>query len=74
MKELLEAYRDEEAIRVVELIAGFIKGNLNPAEEQELDNWVNVDDDNLFVFEELTDPGHSVEFWSLVDQMNQQRQ
>jgi ferric-dicitrate binding protein FerR (iron transport regulator) len=41
--------------RIAYLIAGFVKGTLTTAEQEELDLWVAASDDNLRLFEELTD-------------------
>lgn len=47
---------DEKALRIAYLIAGFVKQTLTPEEHDELDNWVEASDDNMLLFEELTDP------------------
>lgn len=46
----------EDASRIAYLIAGFVKDSLTEAQAQELDDWVNLDDDHLFLFEQVTDP------------------
>lgn len=46
------------------LIAGFIQENLSLEEEQELDQWVQQDDNNMDLFEKLTDPQTSETFLS----------
>lgn len=46
---------DEEAYRVAYLIAGYIRNTLTESEHIELDDWVNVRDDNMKLFEDLTD-------------------
>lgn len=46
---------DEEAFRVAYLIAGYIRGTLSEAEQDELDDWVNASDQNMLLFEDLTD-------------------
>lgn len=46
---------DEGAFRIAYLIAGFIRKTLSIAEHDELDLWVEASDENMFLFEELTD-------------------
>src|SRR5918996_842983 len=46
---------DEQAYRVAYLIAGFIRGTLTETEHDELDAWVETSDENMQLFEELTD-------------------
>ncbi len=46
---------DEGAYRIAYLIAGYIRGSLTESEHDELDNWVEESDDNMLLFEELTD-------------------
>ena len=46
---------DKEAHRVAYLIAGYIRNSLTPAEHEELDDWVNENDRNMKLFEDLTD-------------------
>lgn len=41
--------------RIAYLIAGFLRGTLTTGEQDELDQWVDASDDNLRLFEELTD-------------------
>jgi transmembrane sensor len=45
----------EGAYRVAQLISGYIQGRLNPKEHDELDEWVGASDENMKLFEELTD-------------------
>ena len=45
----------DKSYRIAYLIAGFIQENLSPAEREELDDWVGDSNDNLILFEELTD-------------------
>ncbi|MBC7851729.1 MAG: DUF4974 domain-containing protein [Chitinophagaceae bacterium] len=47
--------KDETAYRVAYLVAGFIKGTLTSVEHDELDDWVASSDENMQVFERLTD-------------------
>lgn len=46
---------DKEAHRVAYLIAGYIRNTLTNAEHEELDDWVNESDNNMKLFEDLTD-------------------
>jgi transmembrane sensor len=46
---------DENAYRIAYLIAGFIRKALTEAEHDELDAWVESSDENMLLFEELTD-------------------
>lgn len=43
------------ADRIAYLIAGYLKGSLSEAEHDELDAWIVASDDNLRLFEQLTD-------------------
>ena len=43
------------AERTAYLIAGYIQNTLTEKEHDELDNWINEDDHNMQLFEELTD-------------------
>lgn len=55
MKEYFSNYSDQEAQRVARLIAGFIRGTLSRNEQVELDEWVAASDENMQLFERLTD-------------------
>lgn len=55
MKENPYSDMDGMAYRIAYLIAGFIRQNLTEKEHDELDNWVNENDHNMQLFEELTD-------------------
>jgi transmembrane sensor len=46
---------DEGAYRIAYLVAGYIRKNLTEAEHDELDAWVEASDENMLLFEELTD-------------------
>lgn len=52
-----DSYRkmDEEAYRIAYLIAGYIRNTLTAKEHIELDDWVNENDSNMKLFEDLTD-------------------
>ena len=55
MKEESFKNMSENAYRIAYLIAGFIRKTLTEAEHDELDAWVESSDDNMLLFEELTD-------------------
>jgi len=55
MKEETIKNMDEGAYRIAYLIAGYIRGTLTESEHDELDKWVEASDDNMLLFEELTD-------------------
>ena len=46
---------DKEAYHLAYLIAGYIRKTLTDPEAQELDDWVNASDQNMQLFEDLTD-------------------
>lgn len=52
-----DAYKniDSGAYRVAYLISGYIRKTLSSAEHDELDSWVEASDENMLLFEELTD-------------------
>jgi hypothetical protein len=52
----MDFQREEEAKRIAYLIGGYLKQTLSEAEHDELDEWVGAEDDNMRLFEELTDP------------------
>lgn len=47
--------QEEKAHRIAALIAGYIHRSLTPSEHDELDEWVGQSDENMQLFEELTD-------------------
>jgi transmembrane sensor len=55
MDEQFNKYSDAEAHRVARLIAGFIRGTLSNKERDELDEWICASDENMQLFEKLTD-------------------
>jgi transmembrane sensor len=55
MKEEASKNMDEGAHRIAYLIAGFIRKTLTEEEHDELDAWVESSDENMLLFEELTD-------------------
>lgn len=46
---------NDGAYRIAYLIAGYIRGTITESEHDELDRWVEENDDNMLLFEELTD-------------------
>lgn len=55
MKENPLPYSDEKAYRIAYLVLGYIRKTLTEAEHDELDAWVEASDENMLLFEELTD-------------------
>lgn len=55
MEDQFSKYSDAEAHRVARLIAGFIKGTLSNNERDELDEWICASEENMQLFEKLTD-------------------
>src|SRR5689334_2017907 len=55
MKEDFSKYSDEEAKRIADLIFGFLQETHTKKEHDELDEWVAASDENLEMFERLTD-------------------
>jgi ferric-dicitrate binding protein FerR (iron transport regulator) len=45
----------KQAYRIAYLIAGFLKNNLTQQEKQELDRWILASEDNMILFEKMTD-------------------
>ena len=46
---------EQEALHIASLLYGYIWESLTPDEHDELDNWVGESDENMYLFEELTD-------------------
>jgi ferric-dicitrate binding protein FerR (iron transport regulator) len=60
----------ENAYRISRLIAGYIQGTLSTKEHDELDEWVAASDENMKLFEELTDEAHiekTMEWYRQID-------
>jgi len=55
MKENPAGHSDQNAYRIAYLVAGFIRKTLTEAEHDELDQWIEASDENMLLFEELTD-------------------
>lgn len=58
MKEGFDRFSDEDAIRIASLIAEYIRGTISEKDHDELDAWVEVSEENMLLFEKLTDPVH----------------
>jgi transmembrane sensor len=62
--------QDEKALRIASLIAGYIRHTLTAEEHDELDEWVGENDENMRLFEEVTDEALSqrdIEFMAAAD-------
>lgn len=70
MKENPYANMDEGARRIAYLIAGFIRGTITEKEHDELDAWVNASDQNMKLFEELTDEDNIEANLAEIDKIN----
>jgi transmembrane sensor len=55
MDNQFEKYTDEQAHRIAYLVAGYIKGTISKNEHDELDEWICENDENMELFEKLTD-------------------
>jgi ferric-dicitrate binding protein FerR (iron transport regulator) len=56
MNEDFSKYSDDEARRIAYLVNGFLFNTLTEKEHNELDDWVAASDENMLLFEKLTDP------------------
>lgn len=45
----------DKAEHIAGLVAGYIRRSLNLSEHDELDEWISLQDDNMFLFEDITD-------------------
>ncbi len=73
MNSRLENKGGEQAYRVAYLIAGFMRGNLTIDEHNELDEWVASSDENMQLFERLTDEANLNELEQLLSHSEEQR-
>lgn len=55
MENQFEKYSDEQARRIAYLVAGYVRGTISKKEHDELDEWICASDENLELFEKLTD-------------------
>jgi transmembrane sensor len=63
----------EEAQRIAYLIAGHVRQDLTPEKQKELDKWLDADDNNMDLFEDLTDPSNlkkGMEYFARLDITN----
>ncbi len=60
---------NETPYRIAYLVAGYIRNTLSEQEQDELDNWVNESDENLQLFEDLTDEAAIKENLHWMDQV-----
>ncbi len=73
MIQLALHFRNKDATRGAELIAGYALHTLTEVEKNELDDFVNENDENLELFEQLSDLNRLMEIWPLHVCMNRQR-
>lgn len=64
---------DEKAHRIAYLIAGYIRQTLTEREHDELDEWVEASDENMRLFEDLTDENHIEANLRWMDEVNTKR-
>lgn len=50
-----DKYNEAEARRIAHLLGGYVRGTLSKNEHDELDDWVAANDENMELFERLTD-------------------
>jgi ferric-dicitrate binding protein FerR (iron transport regulator) len=55
MNDNFSNYSDEEAHRIARLVFAFMQGTITKKEHDELDEWVAASDENMELFERLTD-------------------
>lgn len=65
---------DKQALRIAYLIAGFIRKTLTKSEHDELDAWVEASDENMKLFEDLTDEKNVEENLRWMDGLNTEAQ
>ena len=70
MKENRYANLDKTASRTAYLIAAYIRGTISEQEHDELDDWVNASDQNMQLFEELTDEKNMEQNLAWMDKVN----
>lgn len=73
MTHLLSDHYSEDADRIKFLIAGFIRETLTESEQDELDAWVSASEENLLLFEDLTDENKVEESLRFLDQVNTEK-
>lgn len=70
MKENPYTNLDKGAYRIAFLIAGYIRGTITEKDHDELDEWVNENDHNMLLFEELTDEDNLEANLAWMDKVN----
>jgi len=60
----------KQAYRTAYLIAGFLKQTLTEEEREELDAWILASDDNMILFEKMTDEKNIEQAAGWLKQMN----
>ncbi|MBI3137202.1 MAG: DUF4974 domain-containing protein [Sphingobacteriales bacterium] len=73
MSYLLSDHNSEDADRIKFLIAGFIRETLTEPEQDELDGWVSASEENLLLFEDLTDENDVEENLKFLDKVNTEK-
>ncbi len=73
MTYLLSDHNSEQADRIKFLIAGFIRETLTESEQDELDAWVSASEENLLLFEDLTDENTIEESLKFLDEVNTEK-
>lgn len=73
MTYLLSDHNSEHADRIKFLIAGFIRETLTEPEQDELDAWVSASEENLLLFEDLTDENAIEENLKFLDEVNTEK-
>lgn len=73
MTSLLSDHHSEHADRIKFLIAGFIRETLTEPEQDELDAWVSASEENLLLFEDLTDVNNVEENLKFLDEVNTEK-
>jgi len=68
-----DKYNDAEAHRIARLIAGYVRGTLSKKEHDELDEWITVSDENMQLFERLTDEKNLEEVTKLMESVDTER-
>lgn len=60
----------KQAYRTAYLMSGFLKQTLNQEEKEELDNWILASDENMALFEKMTDEKNLAEAYAWFKKMN----
>lgn len=61
---------EETTAKIAYLVSGYIRSTLTQAEHDELDEWINASDENMKLFEELTDENNIEQNLAWLDQLN----